>query len=205
MPDDKRDFGPRTDSPRAGRCRWARLRSSPHEVLPGTARQQPRPTGHGAPPARVAFPSRVVEAGARHASPELPVPGRRGIFDGRAAATPAETRVNLASLGELPAGSGLAAAFKGDAAIRDHPEVIFADGFEWASWGAAGMWMGGQDKHPQPGGARRPRVGARCLRVEAHLGRDTGGASPSGSSRRTRCSSASTPGLTGPAITCTTS
>ncbi len=91
--------------------------------------------------------------------------------------TPAQPGpVNLADKKELPSGKGLAAAFPADAGIVKHPGVIFADGFE--SGDMKGGWDEGEgDKKgvftfPAPGQAE---LGSHCLRVEAHMGRDTGG------------------------------
>lgn len=77
-------------------------------------------------------------------------------------------------LSDLPSGDGLARAFPADRGIASHPEVIFADGFES---GDAGAWDEATPKpgilsFPDPG---KPELGKHCLRVEAHLDRDTGG------------------------------
>lgn len=90
---------------------------------------------------------------------------------------------NLASRKELPSGPGLAARYPADAGIARDPEVIFADDFESGALGA--RWdevsnKGGQVLSlvdPASGRAanRMGALGARCLQVEAHLGRDTGG------------------------------
>jgi hypothetical protein len=84
--------------------------------------------------------------------------------------------VNLAAEGGLPSGPGLAARFKADLAIRDHPDVIFADGFESGElgrgWDVDGPIKTNVLSLVAPG---LPELGNRCLRVEAHLGRDTGG------------------------------
>lgn len=77
----------------------------------------------------------------------------------------------------LPEGAGLAAAFPGDRGIRAAPGVLFADDFESGELGA------GWDEVGNPGGRvlrfappeGSDALGARCLRVEAHLGQDTGG------------------------------
>lgn len=83
---------------------------------------------------------------------------------------------NVAAGSGLPSGKGLAAAFPGDSGISKHGDVIFADGFE------SGDMSGGWDEQdsgkknvftfPEPGS---PELGRHCLRVEAHLGKDTGG------------------------------
>ncbi len=84
--------------------------------------------------------------------------------------------VNVAADKELPAGKGLAAAFPADSGIGKHPDVLFADGFE--SGDLTGGWdeIDSKKQHvftfPAPGMAE---LGAHCLRVEAHLGQDTGG------------------------------
>ena len=84
--------------------------------------------------------------------------------------------VNLAAQGELPAGKGLAAAFVADAGVRSHADVIFADDFELGKIGEGWDETSNKDGRVlslgEPGA---PELGRRCLRVEAHLGRDTGG------------------------------
>jgi hypothetical protein len=83
---------------------------------------------------------------------------------------------NVASQKELPEGAGLAAAFAADAGIGRHEAVIFADGFEegelGSGWDETGNKNGRVLSYADPGDAR---LGRRCLRVEAHLGEDTGG------------------------------
>jgi hypothetical protein len=82
---------------------------------------------------------------------------------------------NLAGLKGLPAGDGIAVGFPGDVGISKHAAVRFADGFESGDLGA---WDEKDEKKegvfsfPDPG---EGRLGKRCLRVEAHLGKDTGG------------------------------
>lgn len=94
-------------------------------------------------------------------------------------ATAAEpgTPVNLASRKELPEGPGLAAAFPGDAGIGGSPDVLFAEDFETgdlgARWDEIGNKGGRVLRFIDPGA--HPALGRRCLRVEAHLGEDTGG------------------------------
>ena len=85
-------------------------------------------------------------------------------------------RENFASKKELPEGPSFAAAFKADANIQTHAEVIFADDFETGEMGA--KW----DETGNPNGyvlslvdPENELLGKRCLRVEAHLGKDTGG------------------------------
>lgn len=84
---------------------------------------------------------------------------------------------NLAGKSKLPAGPGLAAAFPGDIGLRESPQVIFADNFETGPLGAGWDETGNKDgkvlRFEDPGG--NGALGRRCLRVEAHLGRDTGG------------------------------
>ena len=70
----------------------------------------------------------------------------------------------------------LAAAFPADAWVQTHGSVIFADAFEADSIG--GSW----DEVSNPKGnvlsltnPANAQLGQRCLRVEAHLGKDTGG------------------------------
>ena len=84
--------------------------------------------------------------------------------------------VNLASSKELPEGPGLAAALVADAKLGARPEVIFADDFEAGKLGERWDESGNRDGQvlslTDPGTAQ---LGRRCLRVEAHLGGDTGG------------------------------
>ena len=88
-----------------------------------------------------------------------------------------EGAANLAGKKELPAGHGLAAPFPGDAGLKAHPDVIFADDFETGAIGAGWDETGNKDgkvlQFFSPGDAAG--LGQRCLRVEAHLGQDTGG------------------------------
>jgi len=83
---------------------------------------------------------------------------------------------NLAGKKELPEGKGLAAPYPGDAGLKSNAGVIFADDFETGKIGA------GWDETGNKGGKvlqlvspEDDRLGRRCLRVEAHLGQDTGG------------------------------
>jgi hypothetical protein len=82
---------------------------------------------------------------------------------------------NHAPAALLPSGPGLAAAFPADRGIAKAPGVLFADGFESGDLSA---WDERDEKKkdvftwPDPA---HPALGSRCLRVEAHLGRDTGG------------------------------
>ncbi len=85
--------------------------------------------------------------------------------------------VNRVAESSLPSGFGLAGAYSADAGLRANPDVIFADDFESGALGA------GWDETGNKGGkvlglvspGKEPRLGGRCLRVEAHLGQDTGG------------------------------
>jgi hypothetical protein len=84
--------------------------------------------------------------------------------------------VNLAARKELPEGNGLAAGSVADAKLRSQTDVFFADDFESGSLGAGWDETGNKEgrvlSFVDPGTAE---LGRRCLRVEAHLGRDTGG------------------------------
>ena len=88
----------------------------------------------------------------------------------------APVMVNVADKHELPSGKGLAAAYPADRGIARHADVLFADGFE--SGDMSGGWDETDSKKknvfsfPVPGVAE---LGSHCLRVEAHLGADTGG------------------------------
>ena len=77
----------------------------------------------------------------------------------------------------LPEGPGLAASFPGDQGIAAHPAVRFADDFE--SGPLALRWDDVRNPNGAVLGWARPDgpafLGQRCLRVEAHLDRDTGG------------------------------
>ncbi len=84
---------------------------------------------------------------------------------------------NVAEQKKLPEGKGLAADFPGDAGLSKQAEVIFADDFETGIIGAT--WDEARNKDGQvlsltPPGSEK-LLGRRCLRVEAHLSRDTGG------------------------------
>ena len=91
-------------------------------------------------------------------------------------AAPDAAPVNHADKKELPSGGGLAAAFTADAGMAKHAKVIFADGFESgdmsAGWDEKDEKKKGVFSFPDPGAAE---LGKHCLRVEAHLGKDTGG------------------------------
>lgn len=78
---------------------------------------------------------------------------------------------------ELPEGRGLAAAISiADAGLGKHPEVIFADDFEdgalGARWDETGNKEGRVLSFTESG---NPALGKRCVKVEAHLEKDTGG------------------------------
>jgi hypothetical protein len=83
---------------------------------------------------------------------------------------------NLAARRELPEGKGLAAAFATDTGVRTHVDVMFADNFEAGNIGEG--WDETGNKDGKVLSLVRPSavgLGQRCLRVEAHLGQDTGG------------------------------
>ncbi len=88
-----------------------------------------------------------------------------------------EGKNNLAGRSGLPSGNGLAAQFPGDAGLRTNAHVIFADDFESGSLGEGWDEVGNKDgqvlRFADPG--QDTGLGKRCLRVEAHLGKDTGG------------------------------
>lgn len=88
-----------------------------------------------------------------------------------------DSRVNLADKSELHSGAGLAAAYPGDAGLKGSAKVISADDFESGSLGAGWDEIGNKNgkvlELASPG--TDARFGKRCLRVEAHLGQDTGG------------------------------
>ncbi len=89
----------------------------------------------------------------------------------------AERWVNVADRAELGQGPGLAAAHPGDVGIRSHAAVIFADDFEAGTlgqgWDEVGNKRGRVLRFEDPG--EGTGLGKRCLRVEAHVGEDTGG------------------------------
>lgn len=88
-----------------------------------------------------------------------------------------EGKANLASQSDLPSGSGLAARYPGDVGLDRDPEVIFADNFENGTLGQGWDESGNKDGKvlslADPGVSAS--LGKHCLRVEAHLGKDTGG------------------------------
>jgi hypothetical protein len=74
----------------------------------------------------------------------------------------------------LPQGPGLAAQFHADTGIGAHPAVIFADDFETGDLGA--RWdEKGSSKVLRLAPSADAVCGMRCLKIEAHLGADTGG------------------------------
>jgi len=83
---------------------------------------------------------------------------------------------NLAALKQLSEGRGLAAAYHQDQGISRDSAVIFAEDFEigelGARWDEKGNKGGRVLSLADPG---EPVLGSHCLRVEAHLGQDTGG------------------------------
>lgn len=89
-------------------------------------------------------------------------------------ADPGVTRVEMSP---LPRGKGLAAKYVGDVGMRSDPQVIFADNFENGNLGEGWDEIG--NKNGSVLSLVSPEsdvtLGKRCLRVEAHLGKDTGG------------------------------
>ena len=85
--------------------------------------------------------------------------------------------LNWAENSQLPSGDGLAATLPDDAGLKENPHIIFADNFESGNlgegWDETSNKIGKvlQFAAPEAG----PGLGKRCLRVEAHLGQDTGG------------------------------
>jgi len=98
-------------------------------------------------------------------------------LSGTAFGAEAEGPTNLVAKSELPSGGGLAAAFPGDAGLKRNAQVIFADDFEFGNLGDGWDETGNKDgKVLQFASSEEGRgLGKRCLRVEAHLGKDTGG------------------------------
>ena len=90
-----------------------------------------------------------------------------------------EGKANLASQKLLPEGPGLASSSGGDAALAGKEEVILVDTFETqalgAGWDEVGNPGGTVLSLVAPGDGAPAGLGKRCLRVEAHLGKDTGG------------------------------
>lgn len=88
----------------------------------------------------------------------------------------AERFPNVAADRALPEGPGFAARFKADAEISTHAAVIFADDFEKGELGA--HWdekNTGKGKALSFAAPDEPAFGARCMKVEARLGENTGG------------------------------
>ena len=86
-----------------------------------------------------------------------------------------EAPENFAAKTELPSGPGLAKTWPADRNISSDRHVIFADGFEsgdMSKWDEADTSKKDVFSFPDPAA---PELGTRCLRVEAHLDRDTGG------------------------------
>lgn len=86
-------------------------------------------------------------------------------------------RDNRASHSALPSGPGLAAAFPDDLGLDKSPDVLFADGFESGPLGEGWDEVGNRGGKVLQFAPSDPALGlgSRCLRVEAHLGQDTGG------------------------------
>jgi len=88
-----------------------------------------------------------------------------------------DAKANLAQTSDLPHGDGFAARYPGDSGLKTNEFVIFADDFEagalGAGWDEVGNKKGKVLSFAVPQGA--PELGKQCLRVEAHLGEDTGG------------------------------
>jgi hypothetical protein len=84
---------------------------------------------------------------------------------------------NVAAKSDLPRGGGLAAGYVSDAGIKANAQVIFADDFESGKlgegWDETGNKGGQVLSFASPG--TEAGLGKRCLRVEAHLGKDNGG------------------------------
>jgi hypothetical protein len=84
---------------------------------------------------------------------------------------------NQAGKHELSSGRGLAALFPGDAGLKTNEQVIFADDFETGNLGNGWDETSNKEGKVLQFGvpATDAGLGKRCLRVEAHLGKDTGG------------------------------
>ena len=94
----------------------------------------------------------------------------------------AQEKANLVAAGKskLPSGNGIAAGYKADSGIDKHKAVRFAYGFERDANKWKQDWDEVRDRDGKvlslvapPGGDSS--LGRQCLRVEAVLGRDTGG------------------------------
>lgn len=86
-----------------------------------------------------------------------------------------EGKNNLAASSKLPSGPGLAAAFPADKGIGESKEVIFHDDFEEGEIGKTWDETGNKNGKVLSFGEAGEGLGKRSLRVEAHLGEDTGG------------------------------
>jgi hypothetical protein len=86
-------------------------------------------------------------------------------------------QVNRVDGSKLPSGNGLATAFPTDAGLKGNADVIFTEDFESGRlgerWDETGNKNGKVLQLTSPG--TDARFGKQCLRVEAHLGQDTGG------------------------------
>jgi hypothetical protein len=96
---------------------------------------------------------------------------------GPAFAANADGPENLANISELTSVQGFARQWPGDIGISGSADVMFADNFESGELGRS--WDEVSDKSGKVLRFGCPEVesllGKRCLRVEAHLGEDTGG------------------------------
>jgi hypothetical protein len=105
------------------------------------------------------------------------------VFGSTETAVPAAEQrpppTNHAARRELPQGPGLAVRYPADAGLKSDPNVIFADDFESGKlgegWDEVGNKGGRVLSLVDPGDGTGLGLGKRCLRVEAHLGEDTGG------------------------------
>jgi hypothetical protein len=99
------------------------------------------------------------------------------LFTTAAFAASPVIRTNFASKAELPGGNGVAAAFPGDVGLETSPEVIFADDFESGQLGQGWDEIGNKNRNVLSFAPSDPAIGLgkRCIRVEAHLGKDYGG------------------------------
>src|SRR5256885_2180966 len=111
-----------------------------------------------------------------HHLPIAFLPGAIFALLGTVLASDPEGVANLAGKSQLPKGNGLAAQFPSDAGLKSHPDVIFADDFETGAVGGGWDETGNKDgKVLQFASSGDGSLGQRCLRIEAHLGHDTGG------------------------------
>jgi hypothetical protein len=90
----------------------------------------------------------------------------------------AQNRPNLAASSALPQGKGLAATFISDQGISSHPAVIFADNFEDGQFRE--KWDSCRDDKNEVlrlvnDAKADQRVGQKTLKVNATLGKNTGG------------------------------